>query len=187
MSWKLVGAVCAVLGLTACPSGEKLPPDPGLGADPLGIGIGIGDGESAAKATADGLSDTDVWVVSPEELLTRNPYTEREDGRDLLVVVIVETGGKQGERSVGELRAYLAGPEKSRLSLLGKRAAELTSQEAIGLLGQPSVAKTGGDGITHLEWRFDGGKGKAPPLGAVLSFGHNANCFAVEIRRIVTL
>ena len=185
--WRLLAVAFAALCLTSCPGGENLPPDPGLAADPLGLNISIGNGESAARSAASVVSGEDVQVMSPEELLTHNPYAERVVGKDLVVVVIVETGAKLGARNVGELRAYLAGAEQSHLNLLGRKAASLSTEDAMKLLGKPLSASTGSDGISHLEWRFDGGGRKSPPLGAVLSFGQSGTCFAVEIKRLVSL
>ena len=178
----LIGA----LSLQSCK--PKFPADPGLLTDDLGTGVKLGISEQAARdVAARGAAGLTLWVLTPDELNERDPYNERPQGTDLAIALYSPQLQSGGAHSAGpavyELRCYLAPPPGGAVRLLGKPAAQLTSQDIIDLLGQPADRTEGNDGRTYLTYYFSGG---GSPSGGRLVTSHEVSgyCFAMLLSTV---
>jgi hypothetical protein len=181
-----------LLAWTAASCAAKLPPDPGLATEDLGIGIRLGMEPADAKSAAELAPDkVEVWVITREELNTRNPYADRPADRDLVVALYV-LPGTMGYTSddpvaagkISELRCYLTDPADSQLTLLGHAAAALGQNDVIELCGPSEETAPSSDGNTHLRYEFqpdDSALLGKYNLDFVASLNPADNCFAFAI------
>jgi hypothetical protein len=181
-------AICllliSTLSLQSCK--PKFPADPGLLTDNLGTGVKLGISEQAARdVAARGAAGLTLWVLTPDELNERDPYNERPQGTDLaLYSPELKAGGAHSAGpAVYELRCYLAPPPGGAVRLLGKPAAQLTSQIIIDSLGQPADKTEGNDGRTYLTYYFLGNRGRGG-VRLVTSHETDGHCFAVLLSTV---
>jgi hypothetical protein len=180
--------------LVSCPAKGKLPEDPGLASDGLGIGLRLGmTAEEARSAADEAQGKTEIWVITREELNQRSPYAERPQDKDLLVALYtpfpLEAPSREDATAydrIAEIRCYLADPRLSHVTLLRSPVAKLTPEGAVELLGTPAGELVDSDGSTHLSFEF------ALPLGAsenghwksvqlTTSHGPEDTCFALKM------
>lgn len=177
---RLCLAAALLAAQLGCERQAALPKDPGLAQDPLGVAISLGQ-DSAGATTAANSSAGRVAVMSREELLNHNPYSEHDTTQDLILAVTVSAG--IGPESVKELRAYLADAEHSKLKLLGRPAAQLTAESAVTEFGEPARRSSDSDGAVHVEWAFAAPDRKQGPIQLTISFAPTGECFALAIRQ----
>jgi hypothetical protein len=181
-----------LLAWTTASCSAKLPPDPGLATEDLGIGIRLGMEPADAKSTAELAPDkVEVWVITREELNTRNPYADRPAGQDLVVALYVLPGtmgyapdDPVAAGKISELRCYLTDPADSQLTLLGQPAASLGKNDVIALCGPSEETAPSSDGNTHLRYEFqpdDSAQLGKNSLEFVASLNPADNCFAFSI------
>ena len=186
----LILFVCVLAGLASC-NRVKLPADPGLAVDDLGIGISLGmpvpDAQQASHSQAK------YWVITRDELVTKTPYKDKPEGRDLIIALYTDyppgTAGKELKFDFGvvtEIRCYLGSTQDSPVMLLGQPAAGLTPEGIEYVLGPPLESITGSDGNTHLTYHFakQDEEGKTDPKRMIrLTTSHSGggNCFALLV------
>ena len=185
-------AVCLLLCvvLAGC-NRNRLPEDPGLAVDDLGVGIRLGMSFDEAKGKSN--AEAEFWVITRDELVKRSPYTEKPEGRDLVVALYTEyppgTTGMDMAADFGvisEIRCYLGKTTDSPVTFLGYPAAGMTPEGMREVLGEPEESVVASDGNTHLTYRFAriDEEGKKDPKRVVrLTTSHNArgNCFALLV------
>jgi hypothetical protein len=84
--------------------------------------------------------------------------------------------------TITELRAYLAPPDTSQVTLLGEKAANLDPDEIQALFGPPSMPlQASSDGNTHVVYYF--AVEQQPKLAYRLTSSHkvDGHCFAIEL------
>jgi hypothetical protein len=175
--------VSACLPLTSCNGREKLPSDPRLASEDFGTGVHL------LMPVDDARSSGKVECMTREQLQASSPYADREPGTDLVIALYSDEAPLPGEGGTGapllqitELRAYLAPADKSRLTLLGEKAAGLNPDEVQALLGPSDLPpQAGSDGKTHLVYYF--AVDEEPERAYRLTTSHNidGSCFAIEL------
>lgn len=184
-----IAVSCLLLGLagSACHAKSKLPVDPGLAGDTYGIGVSLGQSaELAQQVAAMPNAKLAVWIMTPDELATRAPYSERPPEKDLAVALHMPlpastTGAPAETDSVGELRFYLAPAATSQVRLLGKPIAPLTPEDVSAWLGEPVDRTEGNDGRTHLTYYFAPQQRGKPGFKLVTSHDLDGSCFAFAV------
>jgi hypothetical protein len=181
-----------VLSLTACallgckPSLSK---DPGLLQDDLGTGVHLGMSVSAAKSQASAApKGLLIRAIQREELPSRSPYAERPPDSDLVLALYTAfpqegpvDNGVTSYDTIEELLCYLAPPNNSVITLLGRPAAQYTADDVVALLGQPVDRAETAEGHVHLTYIFSVAEVKGKALRLVTSHHIHGDCFAVKL------
>lgn len=171
----------------ACQPESKLPPDPGLAGDTYGVGVSLGmDLASAQQAVAQAGNACEIWLLAPDELATRAPYSERPREKDLVVALHMPLPAHATEATeevdgITEIRCYIAPAEASKVRLLGKPVAPLTPEDVTAWLGEPVDRTDGNDGRTHLTYYFAPQQQGNPGVKLVTSHDLDGSCFAFAV------
>ena len=183
-------ALAVLLVLAGGCDQSRYPADPGLAGDALGLGLVLDMDERQARDTADEKANIKIEILSRDELNERNPYTDRDPNRDLVVGIYTpyDAGAVMADgpafNHLAELRCYLAAPGDSRLKLLGQPVATMAPADVMDLCGEPLETVTGNDGVIHLTFRFELPKEHAARDWAVLELvtSHtSAGCHALAL------
>jgi hypothetical protein len=175
-----------LLMLLAFACGEKLPADPGLLAEDLGIGLTLGMTAEQARDISPP-QDVSLLVLTGEEFAGHNPYDEREAGAELVAAIhsiSTEQLGRNGAfvtDPVVSIKGFLAAEGPSRLSLFGENMADVTPVRLVALLGEPASSTSSSDGSTHLGYTFSSRELRQRNITAMFSFDPGGRCYALEI------
>ena len=190
-------AALTVIMAAGCNKQLKLPLDPGLASDGLGLGVYLGQSTADARTKASATAGVaDVWVMTREELNRHSPYTERSGDLDLMIALYSEDPGDGspaltplGYGAIDELRCYLANSEKSAVQVLGERAVLFQPQSVQDKLGKPFLSpEVASDGQVHLTYYFAYPQQQDKPrqksqwaIKLVVSFAATGGCYAVAL------
>lgn len=183
------GALLLLLLLLA---GCRKPPFPSgapLASETFGIGVHLGLLADDAKSLSGPASATaQVEFITAESLLSRKPYSERPEGKDLVLCVYSDELPQPGDKAplpagtITEIRCYLAPEGQSKLTLLGQNMAGLNPDEVVAMLGKPFTPYAPSpDGRWHLTFYFS--VAGRPDRAYLLTTSHevDGHCFAVEL------
>lgn len=180
----LAGLLANVGGCHPNKNGQPATSFPGILSEDFGTGISLLMAGKEAKS-AGGNPGLERWVLSREQLIGRNPYDERQKGKDLLVAIVAEYSDSGANQTpalpkVVELRVFPDQAE-STLKLQGKLLVEMSPAAVIELFGEPLSIDRGMDGNTHLSFVLS--TGGPPPMLLELVTSHlgNGRCFAAAL------
>lgn len=159
-----------------------LPSEPTIAVEDFGSGITLGMRISAARAVpaAEGLA---VEIIAREDLIDRDPYSQRPRDRDLLLVI--RSGEDGADEVVAELRCYL-GPNGSTATLQRQPAAQLDVNAVQELYGPPYDYSSGMDGRSHLTYYFAVPGQPRWSYKLTTSHEYDGGCFALALAQALS-
>jgi hypothetical protein len=173
-----------------CPQRPKLPLDPGLAGEDLGLGLKLGISVDAAREIAQRQREQcEIVVLSREELNGRAPYDSQDNPQDRVLAIYLEPAeAAEGQPSgvnqpavLSELRCYLADPANSVVTLGGMPAAKLTEEQLSAKYGPPVQRTATGDAEVHLTYYFELEDQPEQMIELVASFNAGGTCFALSL------
>ena len=166
----------------------KPPPEPNVDllAEDFGCGISLLQPERDARNVT-GINGLEVRVRRPEDLLLSNPYTDKPEGKSLLIAVVSEASGNRdgGDDYIGSvvsrIMIYLAEGDE-QVTIDGRPLAGFTPADIKDWLGISGSVTAGRDGNIHTRFQFTVDPEHKLAGSVVSSHGILERCFALDLR-----
>ena len=162
---------------------KRIPENHDITAETFGTGIAIGMRLEEAQA-AQPKSKVPIQFATAEELANHDFYHEHDQYTDL-VAVIHGNDGVHPEDTVHALQAYMALPDKSKLTLGSKQAWKLKPDDVKAMFGPPYNTSAVQDGRTHLTYYFADPANNGMAYKLTTSHEYDGHMFSKSLEHVI--